>query len=150
MSDFLKELYEIEKEYYIKLPNDIRECNYIGLRYKGTLLNYIESNIDRLVEFLNCDKNKGVYMIGDLYIGKSNNIKRRISEHLEESLFDIDRWKTSNWLPIKSGNKDKVKRIRGSLSQDKLKITLLSEDVKDETKLIREWRLKYNLTNRTK
>ena len=150
MSDFLKELYEIEKEYYIKLPNDIRECNYIGLRYKGTLLNYIESNIDRLVEFLNCDKNKGVYMIGDLYIGKSNNIKRRISEHLEESLFDIDRWKTSNWLPIKSGNKDKVKRIRGSLSQDKLKITLLSEDVKDETKLIREWRLKHNLTNRTK
>ena len=150
MSDFLKELYEIEKEYYIKLPNDIRECNYIGLRYKGTLLNYIESNIDRLVEFLNCDKNKGVYMIGDLYIGKSNNIKRRISEHLEESLFDIDRWKTSNWLPIKSGNKDKVKRIRGSLSQDKLKITLLSEDVKDETKLIREWRLKYDLTNRTK
>ena len=150
MSDFLKELYEIEKEYYIKLPNDIRECNYIGLRYKGTLLNYIESNIDRLVEFLNCDKNKGVYMIGDLYIGKSNNIKRRISEHLEESLFDIDRWETSNWLPIKSGNKDKVKRIRGSLSQDKLKITLLSEDVKDETKLIREWRLKYNLTNRTK
>ncbi len=112
MSDFLKELYEIEKEYYIKLPNDIRECNYIGLRYKGTLLNYIESNIDRLVEFLNCDKNKGVYMIGDLYIGKSNNIKRRISEHLEESLFDIDRWKTSNWLPIKSGNKDKVKRMR--------------------------------------
>ncbi len=150
MSDFLKELYEIEKEYYIKLPNDIRECNYIGLRYKGTLLNYIESNIDRLVEFLNCDKNKGVYMIGDLYIGKSNNIKRRISEHLEESLFDIDRWETSNWLPIKSGNKDKVKRIRGSLSQDKLKITLLSEDVKDETKLIREWRLKHNLTNRTK
>ena len=150
MSDFLKELYEIEKEYYIKLPNDIRECNYIGLRYKGTLLNYIESNIDRLVEFLNCDKNKGVYMIGDLYIGKSNNIKRRISEHLEESLFDIDRWETSNWLPIKSGNKDKVKRIRGSLSQDKLKITLLSEDVKDETKLIREWRLKYDLTNRTK
>ena len=150
MSDFLKELYEIEKEYYIKLPNDIRECNYIGLRYKGTLLNYIESNIDRLVEFLNCDKNKGVYMIGDLYIGKSNNIKRRISEHLEESLFDIDRWKTSNWLPIKSGNKDKVKRIRGALSQDKLKITLLSEDVKDETKLIREWRLKYDLTNRTK
>ena len=150
MSDFLKELYEIEKEYYIKLPNDIRECNYIGLRYKGTLLNYIESNIDRLVEFLNCDKNKGVYMIGDLYIGKSNNIKRRISEHLEESLFDIDRWKTSNWLPIKSGNKDKVKRIRRSLSQDKLKITLLSEDVKDETKLIREWRLKYDLTNRTK
>ena len=150
MSDFLKELYEIEKEYYIKLPNDIRECNYVGLRYKGTLLNYIESNIDRLVEFLNCDKNKGVYMIGDLYIGKSNNIKRRISEHLEESLFDIDRWKTSNWLPIKSGNKDKVKRIRGSLSQDKLKITLLSEDVKDETKLIREWRLKYDLTNRTK
>lgn len=150
MSDFLKELYEIEKEYYIKLPNDIRECNYIGLRYKGTLLNYIESNIDRLVEFLNCDKNKGVYMIGDLYIGKSNNIKRRISEHLEESLFDIDRWKTSNWLPIKSGNKDKVKRIRGALSQDKLKITLLSEDVKDETKLIREWRLKHNLTNRTK
>ena len=150
MSDFLKELYEIEKEYYIKQPNDIRECNYIGLRYKGTLLNYIESNIDRLVEFLNCDKNQGVYMIGDLYIGKSNNIKRRISEHLEESLFDIDRWETSNWLPIKSGNKDKVKRIRGSLSQDKLKITLLSEDVKDETKLIREWRLKYNLTNRTK
>ena len=150
MSDFLTELYAIEKEYYIKLPNDIRECNYIGLRYKGTLLNYIESNIDRLVEFLNCDKNKGVYMIGDLYIGKSNNIKRRISEHLEESLFDIDRWETSNWLPIKSGNKDKVKRIRGSLSQDKLKITLLSEDVKDETKLIREWRLKYDLTNRTK
>lgn len=150
MSDFLKELYEIEKEYYIKLPNDIRECNYIGLRYKGTLLNYIESNIDRLVEFLNCDKNQGVYMIEDLYIGKSNNIKRRISEHLEESLFDIDRWKTSNWLPIKSGNKDKVKRIRGSLSQGKLKITLLSEDVKDETKLIREWRLKYDLTNRTK
>ena len=62
MSDFLKELYEIEKEYYIKLPNDIRECNYIGLRYKGTLLNYIESNIDRLVEFLNCDKNQGVYL----------------------------------------------------------------------------------------
>ena len=150
MSDFLKELYEIEKEYYIKLPNDIRECNYIGLRYKGTLLNYIESNIDRLVEFLNYDKNQGVYMIGDLYIGKSNNIKRRISEHLEESLFDIDRWKTSNWLPIKSGNKDKVKRIRASLSKDKLKITLLSEDVKDETKLIREWRLKHNLTNRTK
>ena len=89
-------------------------------------------------------------MIGDLYIGKSNNIKRRISEHLEESLFDIDRWETSNWLPIKSGNKDKVKRIRGALSQDKLKITLLSEDVKDETKLIREWRLKHNLTNRTK
>ena len=33
----LEELYEIEKEYYVKLPHETRECNYIGLRYKDTL-----------------------------------------------------------------------------------------------------------------
>ena len=150
MKDRLKELYEIEKEYYIKLPHRIRECNYVGLRYKDSLLNYIELNIDRLVDFSNCDEFQGVYMIEDFYVGKSNNIKRRVSEHLEESLFDIDKWQPSNWLPIKSGNKEKVKRIREFLLNDKLKITLLSNDVKEETKLIKQYRLKYNLTNRTK
>ena len=146
----LEELYEIEKEYYVKLPHETRECNYIGLRYKDTLLNYIQLNIDRIVDFSNCSGFQGVYMIEDFYIGKSNNIIRRISEHLEESLFDIDRWKPSNWLPIKSGNKEKVRKIRESLSNSKLKITLLSDDIKEETKLIKEGRQKYNLTNRTK
>lgn len=150
MNDCLKILYEIEKEYYINLPNAVRECNYLGNRYKDTLLNYIELNIDRVVDFTECEYTEGVYMIDELYIGKSIHIKRRIAEHLEESLFDISRMKPSNWLPIKSGNINKVLRIRDCLSKGKLKIKLLSEDMKNETQFIREGYLKYNLTNRTK
>lgn len=149
MSDYLQVLYEIEKEYYINLPNATRECNYKGHRYKDTLLNYIIINIDRVVDFTDCETTQGVYMIDELYIGKSIHIKRRIAEHLEESLFDISKMQPSSWLPIKSGNINKVKRIRECLNKGKLKIKLLSENMKEETKIIREGYLKYNLTNRT-
>lgn len=150
MENFLDTLYEIEKEYYIKLPNDIRECHYNGLIHKGRLSHYIESNIDRVADFTNCKGTEGVYMMGEFYIGKSKNIKRRISIHLEEALFDVDKWNSSAWFPIPSGNEEKVRRTRTALLQGKLKVTLLSENVKDETKLIRDGYNKYKLTNRTK
>ncbi len=120
MMDYLKELYEIEKEYYIKLPNDIRECHYAGLRYKDRLSNYIEFNIERIADFSECKKTEGVYMIDELYIGKSKNIKRRIAQHLEESLFDIDRWNPATWLPIVSENKEKANYLSYNVGSGEL------------------------------
>jgi len=149
--DYLKELYEIEKEYYINLPNVMREYRYKNIRYNSYIFEFIADNIDRVCDFEKCEGDVGVYLIEDIYIGKSNRIRKRIAEHLEECLYDPSKFTSDKFYGfyIKSNNLEKVNRIREVLSKGKLKVTLLSDDIKKEALMIKEGYGLYNLTNRT-
>lgn len=149
--NYLEELYEIEKEYYISIPIENRKQMYEGMKYRRRLQHYIRDNIKRVCDFSECSGDYGVYLIEDIYIGKSIHIRDRIGEHLEESLIDPDSFEEGidRSYAFKSNNENKVLNIRKILETRKLKITQLSEDVKQENTLIKEGHLKYNLVNRT-
>jgi hypothetical protein len=149
--DYLKELYEIEKEYYINLPNVVREYQYKNIRYNSYIFEFIFNNIERVCDFEKCEGDEGVYLIEDFYIGKSNRIRKRIAEHLQECLYDPSKFTDEKFYKfyIKSNNLEKVNRIRKILSDGKLKIKLLSDDTSKEALMIMNGHSMYNLTNRT-
>ena len=82
----------------------------------------------------------GVYILGDFYIGKSKNIRKRMIEHLAIHL---------PFYPTGFENLKKFKKIeRYLINNELIPVKLLSLNQDDEGKLIKEYVEKgYQLTN---
>lgn len=98
--------------------------------------NYIEvEGLDKIDDKIEC-----VYMIEDFYIGRTNNLKLRIMNHIKDFEFYKD---------TPSGyNTDKMKQILKVLSTRKLKVKILDYDRNTEGGYITKYYQEgYKLTN---
>jgi hypothetical protein len=109
----------------IKFITDNPECK----ENQKILFFWLVKKIDKYVDF-DSTINKGVYMIDDVYIGRSGNIKNRITSHIMEA-FEITTSKTNNTK--------KSEYILQVLQNRKLNVKLLSTKQEDEYKLINEY-----------
>lgn len=105
------------------------------------LFKYILKNLDSFVLIDNpLNVSECVYQIEDFYIGKTVNIKNRVSSHLVESLRVYD----SNLFI----NKEKAYEIQNILKIKKLSIAVISLKQSDEEYLVKKLYKTLNLTNK--
>lgn len=85
----------------------------------------------------------GVYLIEDFYIGQTNNINSRIAFHILECFY-------KEYGCITYVNAEKREAILKVLETRKIKVKLLTDDIKQEKKLIQEYYLnEFPLLNKT-
>lgn len=148
--DILEKLIEFEKGVAIKYLEFTKENLYFGRRGYPNFSRYLEVQIaNNLEEFLDIEycfrENRGVYQLGDFYIGQSQRIRTRFSQHLMECLYDPEKLIEYR---IKNFNINKIIKIRETLKNEKLKVRLLDTNVIKEKDYIANSDL--NLTNACK
>ncbi len=125
----------------------LESCSYLVRNNKwgyseDTTLNFIDNNLMLLdccgLSFKKGDNREGVYMIGDFYIGKSINIRKRILQHFQQS------------INSRHYNKDLAAKIVNLLLiGEKIPVKILSHDTDDEEFFIKHYREKgYYLFNK--
>ena len=116
----------------------------LGKEYKFLqIFDYVQERIEEFVEIEN-PKNyiSGVYFLGDFYVGKSKNIKKRISEHILDCI-----GKDRN--PWDSTNLDKVEAIKDLFNVGvKLKVSVLDGDMEKEREYVNKLYVDNPLTNK--
>lgn len=117
----------------------LEKCKYLGLitnkptfhinKLPRTTISIIDKDYfyNNVIEcdFKISNKVKGVYMIADLYIGATRGLENRIKQHFRTALNNehCNRWFNKRLIQYLMDGK-------------KIKIQLLSKDVKDENKFI--------------
>jgi hypothetical protein len=137
----LDEVYKEIEDYNKKLPKN----KWGSINYKDSisLFNYIDEFIEVNDEF---GDGKGVYLIEDFYIGRTLNIKKRLTEHIKELSF-INIGKKE--IKRRGLNLHKIKNLKAKLKIGKLNIRIIDIDCNNETKLIKQLYFKLPLVNKS-